>query len=59
MKSRRTASQEGALSVVREFQAELERVSEEVDERNRRRERRGEKRFSAFNPRLLETSVSI
>ena len=45
---------------VRQFQAELIEVAEEIDELNERRQRApGGRRFVAFNPRLFETSVSI
>jgi len=50
---------EEVLRIVREFQVDLDKVSREIDERNIKRERSGQKRFNAFNPRLLETSVSI
>ena len=56
-----TAEQrDGALGAVRQFQAELIEVAEEIDELNERRQRApGGRRFVAFNPRIFETSVSI
>jgi hypothetical protein len=47
------------LDVVRELQADLGRVSDEVANRNIQRELRGEKKNVAFDPRILESSVSI
>eukprot|EP00933_Yihiella_yeosuensis_P032664 TRINITY_DN26284_c0_g1_i1.p1 TRINITY_DN26284_c0_g1~~TRINITY_DN26284_c0_g1_i1.p1 ORF type:complete len:919 (+),score=164.78 TRINITY_DN26284_c0_g1_i1:322-2757(+) len=52
-------NRQAVLDVVRDFQAQLETCSAEIEERNVLRESRGEKKFMAFNPRILETSVSI
>ena len=53
------AQQQAALDVVRQFQAELSECAEKVDELNAQRVQRGGRKFVAFNPRILETSVSI
>lgn len=50
---------QAALDVVRSFQVDLGTCSSELEERNVERENQGEKRFVAFNPRILETSISI
>jgi len=51
--------QQAALDVVRQFQEDLAACADEVEGLNLLREARGERRFVAFNPRILETSVSI
>eukprot|EP00931_Biecheleriopsis_adriatica_P103538 TRINITY_DN78361_c0_g1_i1.p1 TRINITY_DN78361_c0_g1~~TRINITY_DN78361_c0_g1_i1.p1 ORF type:complete len:882 (-),score=163.94 TRINITY_DN78361_c0_g1_i1:151-2514(-) len=50
---------QAAVEIVRRFQADLSTCGTELEERNVERENRGEKRFVAFNPRILETSVSV
>lgn len=51
--------QQSALEVVRQFQSNLASCADEAEALNDTREKRGERKFVAFNPRLLETSVSI
>jgi len=51
--------QQAALDVVRQFQADLVACADEVERLNLVREARGERKFVAFDPRILETSVSI
>jgi len=50
---------QGALDAVRNLQSELAKCADAMDDRNANRERNGERKFMAFNPRILETSVSI
>ena len=45
--------------MVRHFQDDLAQLADDVDSANMDREARGERKFVAFNPRILETSVSI
>ena len=47
------------LDVVRHFQDNLAQLADDVESANMDREARGERKFVAFNPRILETSVSI
>lgn len=51
--------QQAAVDLARKFQADLATVSDEIANRNIQRERRGERKCAAFDPRTLETSVSI
>ena len=51
--------QQAVLDIVRKFQEDLASCADEVDRLNFELETRGERKFVAFNPRILETSVSI
>lgn len=50
---------QAVLDEVRNLQFELAACADEMDDRNEERQRRGDRKFVAFNPRILETSVSI
>mmetsp|Transcript_11483 Transcript_11483/g.40878 ORF Transcript_11483/g.40878 Transcript_11483/m.40878 type:complete len:1212 (-) Transcript_11483:137-3772(-) len=52
-------SRQRALDLARKLQADLAAASDEISDCNIQRERRGEHKFVAFDPRILETSVSI
>lgn len=51
--------QQAVLNTVRQFQVSLAACSDDIEHENILRERRGEKKVVAFDPRILETSVSI
>jgi len=53
------AQRQAALDLTRKFQADLATCSDEIANRNVQRWRRGERKCTAFDPRTLETSVSI
>ena len=50
---------QATVDAVRALQVELADVADDIDAKNDARERRGERAVPAFNPRILETSVSI
>ncbi|KAJ8603295.1 hypothetical protein CTAYLR_006969 [Chrysophaeum taylorii] len=50
---------QAVLDVVRQFQVDLDDLANNIDERNEDRAFRGERRVTNFNPRVLETSVSV
>ena len=54
-----TAPHAQVLDAVRHFQDDLAQCADDVESANMLREARGERKFVAFNPRILETSVSI
>ena len=51
--------QQHALDASRRFQKDLATVAEEQAARNEQRAQAGQRKFVAFNPRILETAVSI
>lgn len=53
------AKQQAVLDLVRSLQVDLSTCADTIDHRNMLRERSGERQFVCFNPRILETSVSI
>jgi hypothetical protein len=53
------SQQQAVLDTVRQFQVDLGECADEIEHRNVVRERNGGKKVVAFNPRILETSVSI
>jgi hypothetical protein len=58
-KGKTTTKKQEVLNVIRQFQIDLAAASDDIESENIRRTQRGEKSFVAFDPRILETSVSI
>merc|ERR1712224_555470 len=51
--------QQGAMDAEHKFQADLRKCSDAIQNKNHVRERRGDKKCTIFDPRILESSVSI